>query len=78
MSDSEDSGPEEIEFKREKPSRPREFSTKAPIARNSLIVPKKKVRYDPRFECGDFDRVQFTRDYSFINDMRKNELKVRF
>jgi len=38
-------------------------------------VPKKKVRYDPRFECGDFDRIQFTRDYDFINDMRKNELK---
>jgi len=74
MSDSESSS-SETDFKRDNRKRPREVSTKAPIARTLLIVPKKKVRYDPRFECGDFDRIQFTRDYDFINDMRKNELK---
>ncbi|KAI6189675.1 Ribosomal RNA processing protein 36-like protein, protein [Aphelenchoides bicaudatus] len=75
MSDSEDSGPSEVEYTRDNRKRPREFSTKAPVARASLIISKKKVRYDPRFECGEFDRVQFNRDYSFIDDMRRDELK---
>lgn len=52
------------------------MSTKMPLAHNSLIITKKKQRYDPRFECGDFDAVRFSRDYAFINDMKKKEVNT--
>ena len=54
--------------------RPREISSKVAVKRNLL---KAKKRYDPRFECGEFDRVQYSRDYEFITHMRKREVKVR-
>ncbi|KAI6213787.1 RRNA biogenesis protein RRP36 [Aphelenchoides besseyi] len=62
--ESDDEKPTESGFMRDNRKRPREISSKRPIKHNSLVVVKKKVRYDPRYECGEFDRVQFNRDYS--------------
>ncbi|KAI6239219.1 RRNA biogenesis protein RRP36 [Aphelenchoides fujianensis] len=77
--EAEDSGEDqpndEAEHSRANRKRPRELSSRRPVAHNSLVVVKKKVRYDPRFECGDFDRFQFNRDYAFISDMRKQEVQ---
>ncbi|KAI6186841.1 RRNA biogenesis protein RRP36 [Aphelenchoides besseyi] len=73
--ESDDEKPTESGFVRDNRKRPREISSKRPIKHNSLVVVKKKVRYDPRFECGEFDRVQYNRDYAFIDDMRRQELR---
>ncbi|KAI6228716.1 RRNA biogenesis protein RRP36 [Aphelenchoides fujianensis] len=66
--EAEDSGEDQ-------PNDEAEHSVPAARSHNSLVVVKKKVRYDPRFECGDFDRFQFNRDYAFISDMRKQEVQ---
>ncbi|CAD5232041.1 unnamed protein product [Bursaphelenchus xylophilus] len=72
VEESNDEKPQE--FKRDNKNRPREMSTKAPIRHNTIIAAKKKKKYDPRFECGEFDEVRFSRDYGFINDMKIKEV----
>ncbi|CAD5224212.1 unnamed protein product [Bursaphelenchus okinawaensis] len=68
----DDAAPEE--FKRDGKNRPREISTKKALKHNSIISTKRQKRYDPRFECGDFDEVRFSRDYGFINQMKRDEV----
>ncbi|OQR79939.1 ribosomal RNA processing protein 36-like [Tropilaelaps mercedesae] len=75
-------------FKRDNKNRPREVSSKLPVAgvRNIFNV-KKKIRADPRFEAG-FDEVQprnnikaqhkakqRVKDYAFIDKIREEERK---
>ncbi|XP_037963644.2 ribosomal RNA processing protein 36 homolog [Plutella xylostella] len=67
-------------FKRENKNRPREMSSKKPVSMirevPTKIVHKKEVR-DPRFDslCGEFDKKQFSQDYSFLSDLRLNDIK---
>lgn len=43
------------------------------------IVPTKKMRVDPRFDAksgGDFDDIQFRKDYGFISEIKNQEISV--
>lgn len=67
------------EFKRENKNRPREMSAKKPVSTFREIVPVKKVvARDPRFDslCGTFNEKAFKHSYAFINDLKKNDLKI--
>lgn len=64
------------DFKRANKNRPREMSSKRPFKMdNNVVAVKKHVARDPRFDplCGEFDKTTFTKDYNFINDLRKQE-----
>lgn len=67
-------------FERANKNRPREASAKKQVP---LLGKEKKTKKtvaqlhrDPRFDenCGEFDRDQFKANYSFVNDIRDNEL----
>lgn len=67
-----------IEFKRQTKNHPREMSAKKPVSRfKEVIQMKKKFARDPRFDslCGTFDEKTFKRTYSFLNDVKENDLK---
>ncbi|KAI8425325.1 hypothetical protein MSG28_007097 [Choristoneura fumiferana] len=68
-------------FKRENKNRPREMSSKKPVSM-MIDVPKvhkaeKEVR-DPRFDplCGEYNKKQFTEDYSFLTEMRMKDINA--
>ncbi|VDD90015.1 unnamed protein product [Enterobius vermicularis] len=71
-------------FKRDNPKRPREISSKkrVPKFRNILGNEKinKNIKYDPRFDerCGAFDEFLYRANYSFLDDIRREEKKVWF
>lgn len=65
----------------EKTKRPIEMSSKKPVStfRNVFNVKKNpRSTIDPRFNpaMGEYKPELFRKNYSFVNDMRKNELKV--
>ncbi|XP_047366615.1 ribosomal RNA processing protein 36 homolog [Vespa velutina] len=67
----------EVIFKRENKNRPREMSTKRQVPRfKEIIQVKKRIPRDPRFDnlCGDFNEKAFKNAYSFINDIKENNL----
>nr|XP_050865084.1 ribosomal RNA processing protein 36 homolog [Vespula vulgaris] len=67
----------EVLFKRENKNRPREMSTKKQVPRfREIIQVKKHIPRDPRFDslCGDFNEKAFRNAYSFINDIKKENL----
>ncbi|XP_071868839.1 ribosomal RNA processing protein 36 homolog [Bombus fervidus] len=66
------------EFKRENKNRPREISSKKPVPRfRKLVQVKKFIPRDPRFDslCGTYDPKRFKRNYSFINEIKENDIK---
>uniref|UniRef100_A0A1B0EYD7 rRNA biogenesis protein RRP36 n=1 Tax=Phlebotomus papatasi TaxID=29031 RepID=A0A1B0EYD7_PHLPP len=65
------------EFKRENKNRPREMSFKKPNSVRKKKKPEATGPRDPRFDekCGEFSRSEFKKRYSFVEDMRVNELK---
>lgn len=74
----------QTDFKRANKNRPREISSKRPLklgnnnnnsAAVAVTVKKQEVPRDPRFDplCGEFDKATFTKNYNFINDLRKRE-----
>lgn len=68
----------QVTFKRANKNRPREMSSKRPIKIiNEISIVKKIMPRDPRFDplCGSFDERSFKSNYSFINDLKKNEKK---
>jgi len=67
-------------FKRSNEKRPREESSTRKASKfrhipNSSASIKTK-KFDPRFSavCGDFDEIQFRKNYGFLGDLRKNEI----
>lgn len=57
------------------------MSSKNPVGRFRQIIQTKKIRFDPRFEAkcgGNFDDIKFRNDYSFISDIKKQEITVAF
>ncbi|OAD60368.1 Ribosomal RNA processing protein 36 like protein [Eufriesea mexicana] len=68
----------QVDFKRENKNRPRELSAKKPISRfREVIQVKKNIPRDPRFDslCGTFDKKRFNKAYSFLSDVKKNDLE---
>lgn len=64
-------------FKRDNKNRPREISSKKPIPiHKELTQVKKFIARDPRFDslCGTFNEKAFKHSYSFINQLRENDL----
>ncbi|XP_060559856.1 uncharacterized protein LOC132719915 [Ruditapes philippinarum] len=63
-------------FKRENKNRPMEISAKKriPVIRNAM-VPKEKVRRDPRFDdlSGEFQDKHFMKNYAFLDDVKQKE-----
>ncbi|XP_059613795.1 ribosomal RNA processing protein 36 homolog [Phlebotomus argentipes] len=62
-------------FKRENKNRPREMSFRKPIHSKKQKATSTTSR-DPRFDekCGEFSRSEFKKRYSFVEDMRAQEL----
>lgn len=50
------------------------MSTRKPIPHHSIVPRKSSKRFDPRFECGEFDAVRFSRDYAFVTDLKQAEI----
>ncbi|KAI4498899.1 hypothetical protein M0802_006074 [Mischocyttarus mexicanus] len=68
-----------VSFKREDKNRPREMSTKKQVSRFREVIQVKKNRpRDPRFDslCGDFNEKAFQNAYSFINEIKMNNLET--
>ena len=66
-------------FKRENKNRPREISAKKQVPRFKEVVQVKKfVPRDPRFDslCGTFNEKAFKNSYSFLDEVKKNDLKT--
>ncbi|XP_033217590.1 ribosomal RNA processing protein 36 homolog isoform X2 [Belonocnema kinseyi] len=66
-------------FKRENKNRPREISAKKQVPRFKEVVHVKKcVARDPRFDslCGTFNEKAFNHSYSFLHEVKKNDLKA--
>lgn len=67
-------------FVRENKNRPREVSSKKQVPLLGKPSGSKKAAAtqarDPRFDekCGEFDKDEFKTNYSFVNDIRDNEL----
>ncbi|KAH7697357.1 Protein T22H9.1 [Aphelenchoides avenae] len=64
--------------KRESQKKPREISSKAPVSRfRPAVEVAKKHKFDPRFseKAGEFDEIQFNRDYGFLNELKDKEIK---
>lgn len=70
---------DKTQFKRDNKNRPREITVKKQVPllgrTKSRKSDTKEVR-DPRFDskCGEYDRKKFKEDYSFIADIRENEV----
>ncbi|KAJ8674296.1 hypothetical protein QAD02_005558 [Eretmocerus hayati] len=66
-------------FKRENKNRPREESAKKQVPRFREVIPVRKLQRprDPRFDrlCGTFNEKAFKNSYSFLLDVKKNDLK---
>jgi len=65
------------EFKRENKNRPRELSSKIRVPKLVKVVPvKTEPKRDPRFDplCGEFDKTDFRKRYSFMKEVKSNEL----
>lgn len=68
---------ETTKFKRDNKNRPREISSKKPTPIcKELTQVKKFAARDPRFDslCGTFNEKAFKHSYSFINQLRENDL----
>lgn len=66
-----------VQFKRENKNRPREMSTRKQVPRfREIIQVKRHIPRDPRFDtlCGDFNEKAFKNAYSFINEIKENNL----
>ncbi len=69
-------------FKRLNKNRPREMSSKRPVSTFRPIFSQKSVKkhksVDPRFDTkfGEYQPDFFRKNYSFVNDIRKNEKDV--
>ncbi|XP_011504017.1 PREDICTED: ribosomal RNA processing protein 36 homolog [Ceratosolen solmsi marchali] len=67
-----------IKFKRENKNRPREETSKKQVSRFREVIPvKKRMIRDPRFDslCGQFNPKAFKNSYSFLTEVRENDLK---
>lgn len=67
-----------LDFKRANKNRPREMSSKKPTSRlREIIQAKKTIPRDPRFDslCGTFNEKIFKHNYSFLSDVKQNDLK---
>ena len=53
------------------------MSSKRPVGRYKMKTGKKYKPRDPRFDemCGEFNSHAFKQAYSFIDDMKKDELE---
>lgn len=64
-------------FKRDNKNRPREMTSKRPVP---ITLPRAKketvLARDPRFDpkCGDFDRDEFKDRFSFVNELKLQEV----
>lgn len=68
------------DFKRLNKNRPREMSSKRPVpligGEERQLGKNETLIRDPRFDekCGDYNSKVFKENYSFINDIRQNEI----
>ena len=66
-------------FKRENKNRPREITARKQVPRFMEIFPvKKNIPRDPRFDslCGTFNQKAFKNSYSFLFEVKKNDLNT--
>lgn len=66
-------------LKRENKNRPQEISSKKRMFQFKKLIPvKKNVPRDPRFDslCGTYDEKAFKNAYSFLTEVKKNDLTV--
>lgn len=67
------------EFKRKNNDAPAEMSAKRQVTRFREVIPiKKQELRDPRFDslCGTYDEKHFKKAYSFLNQVKENDLKA--
>lgn len=60
--------------------KPREMSWKKPVSKfRKMVDVGANKKFDPRFnpECGEFDAIEFQRNFEFIDELRSQEIKVR-
>lgn len=72
-------GSKKKQFSRANKNRPSEVSSKKRVSSFREIFPqKKKVSRDPRFDdlSGTFNEEYFRKSYSFLSDMKDNEIQV--